>query len=627
MRRLACLLLLALGARGEGDAPALAHDTDALLAELDAETLARREGGRGAEAETLALEVDALRRRAAGAAQPAASALPEVHAVRLQGRGSSSTQVRTSVHVTVVGRPVILVLSSVTPVWWDVDVAAGAEVCRVLTAGADQTVRGIRGRAEPVEDAAFLDADPLTLEGAVEAKVGARLATLLRATADLVVGPGNPEWQAQHVHADAVDLYWRSTRARRAAQREELKKVRFGALCHWRDPATPQLPRVSFGEWTPLGPLLARQDVLPDVLAVATAAVRDEERGEVYLLRHGVLIRYALPSGPPEVLRVPDTLPQVREPCALAVDTRRHRLLLATRHDHGYLYAMDLKSREWSLVNDLDDVDAAGMAYDEQRDAILCLEYGERNAVRLHRFSPLDGRRQRDILLRLPPLAGSRPLVAACVKGRLLLLCPPAPELAHRDADESLAFVVEPHSGEVLFAARTRAWEEFAPLAEAQLEDLWNELVLRDETQAGRAMRALAGQGHAAVTLLARRLRPELGAAEELGRYVALLADDDAMVRDLAQHRLIEAGPRAEEFLAGLDSEDLPPEARRRVGAAPKAVGGPGRLRRNLRAIQVLEWIESPAAESLLRDLAAKGEPRRCAAAGEALSRIDRPRR
>jgi len=327
------------------------------------------------------------------------------------------------------------------------------------------------------------------------------------------------------------------------------------------------------------------------------------------------------------VLRVPDTLPQVHEPCALAVDTRRNRLLLATRQGSGFLYAMDLKSREWSPVNDLDEVDAYGMAYDEQRDLILCVSYGDDGSVGLHRFSPEDGRRQRDTALQLPPLREKRPITAACRKGHLLLLYPPATILAHRDADQSRVFLVEPHSGEVLFASRTRAWEDFAPLGEVRLEELWNELALRDGAAAGRAMRLLAGQGDAAVALLARKLAPRTAVDAELRRWVELLSADDALARDLAQHRIVEAGSRAADYLSGLDPRDLQPEARRRVAAALKAVGAGGRFQRNLRAVQVLEWIESAAAEALLRDLAAVGEPRRRAAASEALARIDRPRR
>lgn len=624
MRRIACLLLLAGGARGEEGA------LEALLAELDAEVSLRREGGRGAEALALAAEVLALRRRAEEGAPPGASTRAEAHVVAVREGIPPSGEVR--VRVTATGRPIVLVVASEAPLRWYVDRAKGVDLRRVCTAGYQELAVWVPAGC-PLERLGDTDrggfvASP-ELEGLVEDRVRCAVWTSLDPgpKGPVVVGPENPEWRAQHLRTEAVLLHWRATRGRRAAERERLKAFRFGALYRWWDPTKPETLRASFGEWTPLGPLLARQHVLPEVLAVSAAAVEDDGRDEIYLLRHGVLLRFALPSGPPEVLRVPDTLPAVREPCALAVDTRRDRLLLATKHDHGYLYAMDLKSREWSVLNDLDDVDAAGMAYDEQRDAVLCVEYGEEGAVRLQRFSPEDGRRQRETLLRLPPLRDRRPLAAACRKGRLLLLYPPASTLADRDAAESRAFVVESHSGVVLFAARTRPWEDFGPLGEARLEELWNELAAKGGTDAGQAMRELAGQGDAAVALLARRLAPGAGADEDLGRWVALLSDDDALARDLAQHRLVEAGSRAADYLASLDPQDLPPEARRRVAAALRAVGGAGRLQRNLRAVQVLEWIESPAAEALLRDLAANGEPRRRAAASEALALIDRPRR
>ena len=627
MRRLACLLLLSGGARGDGPPePALGKDTEALLAELDAEVAARREGGRGDDADALAAEVLALRRRAAEGGPPAPSASPEAHVVWVEWPGH-----RAFVRVTASGRPIVLVLGSRAPMRWDVEILKGVDVRRICTWGSDQqtvvSVPAMRadqlGEAEGSRPDEPMDA---LLGRQVEKKAGCSVRTCTAAAPDapwpLVVGPENPAWQEQHVHADALDLCWRATRARRAAERETLKALRFGALYHWK---TGDTMHVSFGDWTPLGPLLARHDPLPDLLAVATAAAKDDDSGEVYLLRHGVLIRYALPSGPPEVLRVPDTLPQVREPCALAVDTRRHRLLLATKHDHGYLYALDLKSREWSVLNDLDDVRAAGMAYDAQRDAILCLEYGDDGALRLQRFSPEDGQHQREVPVRMPPFGEKRALSATCVGGRLLLLYPPA--LPQRDAEESRAFVIEPHSGEVAFSTRVRPWEDFAPLGTIQFERLWNDLAAPDDAEATKAMRALAGQGDRAVEFLAKRFSPEPGVAEDLGRWIDRLADDDALVRDLAQFRLFEAGLKAEAFLSELNEDDLPPEARRRIAAVLKAVGGKSRLQRALRAIRVLEWIESPAAEALLRALSRRGDTERANAASEALHRLGRPRR
>jgi hypothetical protein len=354
--------------------------------------------------------------------------------------------------------------------------------------------------------------------------------------------------------------------------------------------------------------------------------VRDDARGDLYLPRQTWLVRFALPTGPLEVLRVPANLPEPVDPSALAIDTRRDRLLLAARQERGLLYALDLKSGAWSVLEDMDGVDAAAMAYDGQRDAILCVAYGEDDTLRVHRFSPEDGRHLHEIPVRTPSLAGRPPLVAASVKGNLVVLRRPPPE-AGRDAEDTRAFVIEPHTGEVLFAARTLLWEDFGPLGEEGFDGPWSALLSKDEATAGPAMRQIAGQGDAAVAFLSERLTPEAADTGDFRRWVAELSDDDALVRGLAQQRLVEAGGKAGEFLASLDQRDMQPEARRRVRAALKAVGGAALLQRNLRAVQVLEWIESPAAEALLRQLAQQGEAKRRAAAGESLARIDLPPR
>jgi hypothetical protein len=621
VRRIALLLLLAGGARGDDS---LAARTEAALAELDALVSAEREGGRGAEADALAEEVLALRRRIAEGGAPGPSPVPETHVVYVR----EAPRGRADVLVSVRSRPVVLVLGSRGGVNWVVE-AAGADLRKIVTFGNKDRLVIAEPRA-PIETLReTFDHDAPTIVRQVEDATGGVVTTFTRADAPdpekpFVLGPENPDWLAQELLADAVRLHWRATRARRAAMREELKKERFRFLYRWKE---DRALRASFGDWTPLGPLLARQALLPNLLAVSSVAVEDAERQEIYLLRAGALIRYPVATGQPEVLCVPDTLPKERERCALAIDTRRGRLLLATRHELGYLYALDLARREWSVVNDLDGVDAAGMAYDARRDAILVVEHGKDGSLTLQRFSPEDGRRLHATPLRVTPPGEERPMAAACLGGRLILLYPPPEAAAHRIGEDALAFVVETHSGNVLFASRVRPWEDFEPLPEQRFAELWDEMLTADEASAGRAVRVLAGQGDAAVAFLRKRLTPEPGADEDLGRWVRMLSDDDTLVRDLAQHRLVLAGPRAEEFLAGLDLHALPPEARRRVAAALRQVEEPGRHRRSLRATRVLEAIETPEAEALLRDLASKGDARRAAAAAAALRRIGVPRR
>lgn len=628
MRRLGLLLLLAGGAGGEDGLPAR---TEALLAGIESLAQAEREGGRGAEADALEADVRALRRRIAEDGNPPPSTVPETHVVYVRN-APERNRGRAIVRVTLRSRPVVLVLGCGVPVTWLVD-AAGADLTRIVTFG-DPERHVVVTPDVPVGTLARHAVDHRapgheTLARQVEEATGGPVATFLGVeTLDpgkpFVVGPGNPDWLAQEALADAVRLHWRATRARRAAVREDLKKARFRFLYRWQEGKSL---RASFAEWTPLGPLLARQVELPDLLAPSSAAVEDAERGDLYLLRAGALIRYRPATRRPDVLGVPDTLPKAMERCALAIDTRRGRLLLATRHEKGYLYALDLASRQWSVVGDLDGVDAAGMAYDARLDAVLCVEHGKDKRLRLHRFSAAEGRRLHATEVDAPGLREERPMAAASVDGRLVLLYPPPEPSAHRIGEEALAFVVDLQSGETVYAGGVRPWEDFEPVPEDGLAELWDALLAADHDGAARAMRKLAAQGDVAVEFVAKRFAPDPGTAGDLGELVRMLSDDDPLARDLAQHRLVAAGPRATEFLAGLDLDALPPEARRRVAAALRQVEEPGRLRRSLRAIQVLEAIETPAAEALLRHLAAKGEPRRAAAAAAALRRMSAPRR
>jgi hypothetical protein len=628
VRRAGLLLLLAGGAGGEEDLPAR---TGALLSEIESVAEAEREGGRGAEADALETEVRALRRRIAERGSPAPSTEPETHVVYVRNAPDRIWR-RAIVRVTLRSRPVVLVLGCSGPVTWQVD-AEGANLRKILTFGDPecQVVAKPEAPVEMIRQQRFDHRTPgyETLARQVEEATGGAVATFLGVEAldpekPFVLGPGNPEWLAQHALAEAARLHWRATRARRAALREELRGARFRFLYRWME---GKRLHASFGDWTPLGPLLARQVVLDSLVAPSSAAVEDAGREELYLLRAGALIRYPLATRQPEVLHVPDTLPEEHGRCALAIDTRRDRLLLATRDDIGYLYALDLARRKWSVVNDLGGVDARGMAYDERRDAVLLVERGKDGTLTLHRFSPEEGRRLHSTPLLVPPIREERPMAAACRGGRLILLYPPPEASAHRIGTDAMAYVVEPHTGNLLFASRVRPWEDFEPLPRQRFAELWDGLLSTDEESAGHAMRTLAGQGDAAVSFLVERFTPDPGTAEDLGRWVRMLSDDDTLARDLAQHRLVLAGPRAEEFLAGLDLDGLPPEARRRVVAALRQVEEPGRLRRSLRAILALEAIETPAAEALLRQLAAKGDGRRAEAAAAALRRMGVPRR
>jgi WD40 repeat protein len=137
-----------------------------------------------------------------------------------------------------------------------------------------------------------------------------------------------------------------------------------------------------------------------------------------------------------------------------------------------------------------------------------------------------------------------------------------------------------------------------------ELNRLWEDLAGSDAEQAQRAVRTLCAAPESTIPFLNRRLSPA-GA----GRFPRLIADLDAdsfAVREAASRELARGGPSAAALRAALRSE-LRPEPRRRIENLLAVVTThplPPELLRQVRAVQLLEQIATPAASRLLEDLA-----------------------
>jgi WD40 repeat protein len=150
-------------------------------------------------------------------------------------------------------------------------------------------------------------------------------------------------------------------------------------------------------------------------------------------------------------------------------------------------------------------------------------------------------------------------------------------------------------------------WDVFAvPAAPAaDLGPLWADL--RGEPPiAFRAMRTLLGAGDGAVATIARRLRPAQGVdAKRVAALIAGLDDDGYAVREKASRELAEFGEAAETSLKNALKGAPTPEVRQRVEALLKKIAEPsGDRLQDLRAVEVLERLATPAARKLLRELA-----------------------
>jgi RNA polymerase sigma factor (sigma-70 family) len=144
-------------------------------------------------------------------------------------------------------------------------------------------------------------------------------------------------------------------------------------------------------------------------------------------------------------------------------------------------------------------------------------------------------------------------------------------------------------------------------LSSETLESLWSALGDSDAVRAFAALRDLAACPEAAVALIKDRVRQAIAAdGNRLTQLVAELQSDRFECRRQAQAELEALGELAEPALRQALAEDPPLEVRQRLERllARPATTLPARQLRELRAVELLEWIGSPAARKVLDDLA-----------------------
>jgi hypothetical protein len=142
-----------------------------------------------------------------------------------------------------------------------------------------------------------------------------------------------------------------------------------------------------------------------------------------------------------------------------------------------------------------------------------------------------------------------------------------------------------------------------------QLERLWAALASEDAVQAHQAARGLAATPHETLRLLRQRLRTvPAPTAEHLARLLADLDSARYAVRLKAMQELQELGDLAAPALRDTLARRPSLEVCRRVEALLQKMERPALTTdqlRALRAVQVLERINTPEARDLLRALAA----------------------
>jgi RNA polymerase sigma factor (sigma-70 family) len=140
------------------------------------------------------------------------------------------------------------------------------------------------------------------------------------------------------------------------------------------------------------------------------------------------------------------------------------------------------------------------------------------------------------------------------------------------------------------------------------LEVLWNDLASSDAARAFAAIGKLCASPDQAISLLDRRVRPAASPeGERLASLVADLQSSRFEVRRQAQSELEGLDTLAEPALRQALADDPPLELRQRLERllSRSSKRAPAGQLRNLRAVEVLELVGSPAARQVLQKLAA----------------------
>jgi len=201
----------------------------------------------------------------------------------------------------------------------------------------------------------------------------------------------------------------------------------------------------------------------------------------------------------------------------------------------------------------------------------------------------------------LPPLVGHRGKVVR------LVFSPNGKLLASTGQDTTVLL----WDVERLFRERRGPTVRFAP---EELEISWWDLGAPEPWKVRQARDLLCAGGAQTVSLLQRCLPEAAAETARMEQFIADLDSDAFKVREEATAALEKLGTAAGPALRKAEEKPISPEARRRVEmllAKLEDKDGPrdvSRVRRPLEALAVLEWIDSPEARQLLKEVA-KGPP------------------
>lgn len=132
-----------------------------------------------------------------------------------------------------------------------------------------------------------------------------------------------------------------------------------------------------FGDFTfagPVGPLT------PLPFRITKAVVN----GTAFGISHHDAFEFTLGSSTASMLQ-PSDVPELSWTTGITFDSLRERILISTLGGEGFLYALDPNTRDWSVVNSLNQIDLTAIAFSASRDRVFGVE--SRSHFSLHEYS------------------------------------------------------------------------------------------------------------------------------------------------------------------------------------------------------------------------------------------------
>lgn len=370
----------------------------------------------------------------------------ELHVVALyEGNYRTGNKIhggKAAVEVNRAGKVVTLILSAYDPVTWTVTTAQGSRIGKVILTGYKrQAVEGLPKDVEVVDafvegrkpDAAdetggtYLPYDVESGKLRPAVKAVHRLTDLpIRSYQGAYAFKPDAPFRVDKVQADVrLDVDFPMP-----APADALPKLQFEMLR--LTPGERHRLSAALMDFTQAGPKAGAGRAVPDGVV---RIVMDPQAKKYYGLTTHELVEIDMEKQAARKIDVGMDVPPLSWPCGIALDTKRQRLLVASRAGaRGYLYAYSLKTNKWSVLSDTRRLNLAALTYDPADDALYGLgqeldQNGEGRRAILHQFDS-EGALVKNTLIGEPMFAGllgrgdpsSPPPQMTVVDGHLVIL-------------------------------------------------------------------------------------------------------------------------------------------------------------------------------------------------------------